>query len=88
MDKVSVHVRESCRWTEVADKHNHYCCKSIYALSKPGCPERFGALGRTNAVVAAKHSALPALAMTANTTENRTVKATTPPSLARGERMK
>ena len=47
-----------------------------------------GHFGSTDAVVAAKHSTLLALAMTASTTENNTVDATMKLSLAIGEWMK
>ena len=45
-------------------------------------------MGSTDALVAAKQSTLPALAMTASTTENKKVKATIPRSLAVGECIK
>jgi hypothetical protein len=84
--EVSYFGRKSCRWADIADEHNQYGCVPVDERILSATVV-FGGLGCANAAVAPKHSTLLGLAITASTTENKTVEKKIALSLIIGDRM-
>lgn len=87
--QVSSFGRKSCWWANVADEHNQYGCVPVdeRIFVSYCCIWRSLPAGCTNAAVAPKHPTLLGLAITASTTENKTMETKIAPSLIIGDWM-
>jgi hypothetical protein len=87
--EVSYFGRKSCWWADIAYEHDQYGSVPVdkRILSATVVLGGLYLLGCTNAAVAPKHSILLGLAITASTTENKTVEKKIAQSLIIGDRM-
>ena len=87
--EVSYFGRKSCWWADIANEHDQYGSVPVdkRILSATVVLGGLYLLGCTNAAVAPKHSILLGLAITASTTENKTVEKKIAQSLIIGDRM-